>query len=172
MTEIQTPSLSKEELNEIFLYSDGQLYWKISTHPRIKIGDLAGSYTSGYINIELFKKTYKAHRIVWVMHFGEIPEGCVIDHINGIGTDNRLLNLRLATRSQNTQNSTKRKNTASKYKGVSWHARQQKWNAVIQVDGIRHHITSFDTEEEAHKAYCEVAKEIYGEFFNNGNVNE
>jgi hypothetical protein len=169
---INTPSLGKDELNEIFQYCEGRLYWKISPHPRIKVGSEAGHYTSGYLNVELFKKTWKAHRIVWIMHFGEIPEGMLIDHINGVGTDNRVSNLRLATRAENGRNAKKRRTSKSKYKGVSWHARQGKWNAVIQVDGVRHHIASFDTELEAHKAYCEVAEKIFGEFFNNGGENE
>lgn len=167
------PEISmKELLNDIFLYSEGVLFWKNPTHPRIEKGDVAGSYTSGYINVELFKKVWKAHRIVWTMHFGDIPDGLVIDHINGIGTDNRIANLRLATKNENGANSRKRKNTKSKYKGVSWHKGQQKWNAVIQVDNVRHHIASFNTEEEAHAAYCEVAKQVYGEFFNVGEDNE
>jgi diaminopimelate decarboxylase len=124
------------------------------------------------LNVELFKKTWKAHRIVWIMHFGEIPEGMLIDHINGVGTDNRVSNLRLATRTENGRNAKKRRTSKSKYKGVSWRAGQGKWNAVIQVDGVRHHIASFDTELEAHKAYCEVAEKIFGEFFNNGDENE
>jgi hypothetical protein len=172
MTTIETPLEDVDLLNEFFLYSEGKLFWKKSPHPRIRVGTEAGSYTSGYINIEFFKKVLKAHRIVWVMHFGVIPKGLVVDHINGISTDNSIGNLRLASKNQNSRNSVKRANTKSKYKGVSWHARQQKWNAVIQVDGIRHLIASFDTEKEAHKAYCEVAKEIFGEFFNDGNSNE
>lgn len=164
--------MQKEEFNEIFVYSNGQLFWKISPHPRIKIGTPAGSYTSGYIHIELLKRLWKAHRIVWIMHFGDIPDGHVVDHVNGIGTDNRIENLRLATRQENCINSRKRKNTKSIYKGVSWHKGQRKWNAVIQVDGVRHHIASFDTEEEAHKAYCEVAEMIFGKFVNKGNSNE
>lgn len=169
--QIETP-LSKEEFNEIFLYADGKLFWKISPHPRIRVGDEAGSYTSGYIHVELFKKVYKAHRIIWVMHFGSIPEGFLVDHLNGVGTDNKISNLRLADSKSNQRNSKKRVNTLSKYKGVSWHKGQGKWNATIQVDGVRHHIASFDTEEAAHAAYCEVAKEIFGEFFNAGDCNE
>jgi hypothetical protein len=164
--------MTKEELNEVFQYDEGRLYWKISPHPRIKIGTEAGTYTSGYIHIEFKERLWKAHRIVWIMHFGNIPEGYIIDHINGLGTDNRISNLRLSTRQENIRNSRKRKNTLSKYKGVSWHKGQQKWNAVIQIDGIRHHIASFDTEEEAHKAYCEIGKQIFGEFFNGGSFNE
>lgn len=41
-----------------------------------------------------------------------------------------------------------------------------------KVDGVRHHIASFDTEEEAHEAYCHVAKTIFGKFFNAGGSNE
>jgi hypothetical protein len=166
---IQQESIQQEELNEIFVYDEGRLFWKISPHPRIKPGTEAGYYTSGYIALELFKKVWKAHRIVWIMHYGEIPEGMLIDHKNGIGTDNRISNLRLATRQENNRNSKKRKGSKSSYKGVSWHERQQKWNAVIQVDGVRHHIASFDNEEDAHKAYCEVALMIFGEFVNYGN---
>lgn len=49
------------------------------------------------------KKVY-AHRAAWMLAHGDIPQGMVIDHINGDGTDNRLCNLRLVTKSVNQRN--------------------------------------------------------------------
>ena len=65
---------------------------------------LLGFTDEGYIRIRINHVEYRAHRIIWTMFNGEIPEGLLIDHINGIKSDNRLENLRLATRQQNNAN--------------------------------------------------------------------
>lgn len=97
------------------------------------------------------------------MHFGEIAEGYNVDHINGDKLDNRIENLRLAT---NTENQHNRKATKGKnFKGVNFDKVRNKWKAEIRVDNISYHIGRFDTEEEAHEAYCTVAKDIHGSFF-------
>ena len=43
------------------------------------------------------------HRIVWTEHNGKIPDGMVIDHINGNPSDNRIENLQCITQKQNSQ---------------------------------------------------------------------
>lgn len=104
---------------------DGTLLWevdrrsgngKIQTH----MGDVAGGVeTNGYVVIQLEGVKYKAHRIVWEMHFGNIPKGLQVDHINSIRTDNRIENLRLVDHSANGRNQKLRNTNTTGKMGVS-----------------------------------------------------
>jgi hypothetical protein len=113
---------------------------------------------------ELTTSKLIVHRIVWEMHYGPIPDGMQIDHINGEPWDNRISNLRLATHSQNSRNARKRVDNTSGLKGASWDARNKKWSANICVDSRPKHLGYFATKEEAHSAYCTAAKEFHGAF--------
>lgn len=66
-----------------------------------------GSLRNGYVRYRLDGKQYSAHRLVYQMFVGEIPNGYVIDHINGNRSDNRLENLRCITQSENMYNAQK-----------------------------------------------------------------
>lgn len=115
---------------------------------------------TGYITCTLNGQQLMAHRVVWELHNGPIPENMVIDHINGIRNDNRIENLRIATRSQNNINYLADGGGA---KGVSLR-HNGKYQASIQKDGVKIHIGTFNSQEEASSAYIEKAKELYGEF--------
>ena len=160
--------LTQSRLKELFSYKDGDLVWKVRKANRLKIGDVAGTDTpSGYRVLALDGKIYYAHHLVWMWHNGYMPDE--IDHINGIRDDNRIENLRECTRSQNSANAPKRKSydgkiTSSKYKGVYWYKRYQKWKAQIGKDGKMIHLGYFDSERDAAKAYDSKAKELFGEF--------
>jgi hypothetical protein len=93
----------------------------------------------------------------------KIPEGFVIDHINGNGLDNRRANLRLATVAQNAWNSRKR-NPRSGYKGVCFASDKGLWRAAIVCHGRRIHLGYFKDKITAAKAYDSAAKKYYGEF--------
>lgn len=86
-----------------------------------------------------------------------------IDHIDGDVLNNQRYNLRLCTNQQNTFNSKSRPGT-SKFKGVSWTTREQKWRAVIMLDNKQTHIGYFDSELHAAKAYNKMALKYFGEF--------
>lgn len=87
-----------------------------------------------------------------------------VDHINGDTLDNRRVNLRACSRSQNNMNARKRPNTTSRFKGVCWLSRDRRWVAQIAVGGKQTKIGYFKTEVEAARAYNAAAAANFGEF--------
>ncbi|MCK5016913.1 MAG: hypothetical protein KAS32_07555 [Candidatus Peribacteraceae bacterium] len=92
------------------------------------------------------------------------PSNKKTDHRNGNGLDNRELNIRICTNSQNNQNR-HRAWGKSMFKGVSWYKRYKKWQVKIR-SGKLIHCGYFHTEIEAAKRYDEKAKELFGEYAN------
>ncbi|MGL4507581.1 MAG: HNH endonuclease signature motif containing protein [Aeromonas sobria] len=134
---------------ELLDYSEGILRWK-SRRGRIPAGAVAGCRDGGgYISVSVHGKMVRAHRIVYEMHFGRIPDGAEIDHINGIRHDNRIENLRLTSRSVNNRNKAKQRNNTSGVTGVCWHTRTGKWQAIF----MSKYLGLFETIEEAKSAY-------------------
>lgn len=109
-------------------------------------------------------RPFLAHRVIWEMHFGPIPVGMVIDHINGNPWDNRLGNLRKCKPEDNLKNRSTNRNSSSGYKGVSKSFRSETWRATIQANGVRYDLGWHRSPELAHAAYCEAAKKYHGEF--------
>jgi hypothetical protein len=110
----------------------------------------------------------QAQRICYILSFGDIPKRMVIDHICHDRACVNPEHIRLATVSQNNKNLSRAKNNTSGFKGVRWHKGNKNWQSQIQSDGIRTHLGSFDTPEEAYAAYCEAASRLHGEFVNLG----
>ena len=154
-------TVTAERLRHLLRYepSSGLFFWKHANSPRIKVGDLAGSETQGYINIQIDGKLYRAHRLAWLYNTGAWP-ALNLDHVNGISTDNSMENLREANQSENTANA--RGKAKSGFKGVT--AYRGRWVASIRKNGMREHLGVFDTPEEAHCAYVDAAQRLHGEF--------
>jgi hypothetical protein len=92
------------------------------------------------------------------------PKGVMIDHVDGNGLNNQKKNMRLCSHSQNMQNRRKHKLTYSKYKGVVWNKKLNKWQSRILHENKRIHIGTFQNEIDAAKAYDKKSKELCGEF--------
>jgi hypothetical protein len=85
----------------------------------------------------------------------------MIDHINGVSSDNRICNLREATISENGQNRKRGKNNTSGFTGVSWHKSKNKWCSQIRVNGDLIALGSFDTPQEANDAYLLAKSKLH-----------
>lgn len=118
----------------------------------------------GYVMVKIQQKLYLGHRLAWLYMTGDWPpDGLEIDHINRDGSDNRLSNLRLATRKQNAANTGMQKNNLLGFKGVSRHHNKFMARGPRKEGGTRY-IGLFDTAEEAHEAYLAATREVHGEF--------
>lgn len=106
---------------------------------------------SGYLRGSIFGVAALAHRAAWALHHGVWPEA-EIDHKNGIRSDNRLENLRPATRAQNAQNVAKSGKNSSGFHGVCWDRRTQKWMAHTKHLGKFKNLGRFDRIEDAARA--------------------
>lgn len=135
----------------------------ISYSNKSKVGDVAGSLTLGYIIISINNKPYRAHRLVWLYVYGAFPEN-MIDHINRVKSDNRLCNLRIATRRENAINSKIRSNNSSGFKGVFFCSRSKKWIARSANYGKQFHLGTFTNPEDASAVYQEFVLKNHGEF--------
>ena len=156
--------ITKKALHELFDYANGNLFWKVQKAKRIKIGSMAGSINkNGYISIVIDNKNHSAHRLIY-MYFNEIPDGCCIDHADGNRLNNKIENLRIATQKQNSQNSRKRKQCTSQYKGVSKRKNSSTFVCQIRINGKQECLGYFCDELEAAKKYDQKAKEYFGAF--------
>ena len=147
---------TQERVKELFAYEAATgLFTRrkaIGRHGCHKALTLAGTRTPrGYILICVDGRRYMAHRLAWLYHYGEWPNGD-LDHINEVKDDNRISNLREATRAQNMQNVRKHKHNTSGHKGVSWMPTRRKWRAYIFVNYSQKHIGLFNSLEEARDA--------------------
>ena len=158
--------LTAEEARSLINYDPvtGEFRWRIDRGGPVRRGALAGTYNAaGYRQIMLKGKRYYAHRLAYLMTHGAWP-GHEVDHANLDKSDNRISNLRLATRSQNRANTTVTKRNTTGFKGVYYRKREQRYVASIQVDGVTHCLGYFTTAMDAHAAYSSAAANLNGEF--------
>lgn len=123
---------------------------------RISTGNIIGSphKKTGYIQISVKSKTYLAHHLAWLYSFGYLPKE--IDHINGIKTDNRIENLREASRQENARNHKRSKRNTSGITGVYYHNGSKGWMAYIKVNYKQIYLGYFKNKEDAISARKEA----------------
>ena len=125
------------------------------------VGAVAGcSMGSGYRRVHIAGKKYYEHRLAWLYVYGVWPTN-QIDHINTVKNDNRICNLREATRSQNHANKSKYKGEL--LKGVKKYP-HGKFSAHVSINNKKIYLGMYDTEEQAHAAYCEAAQQAFGAY--------
>ena len=158
--------LTKEYLSDILSYDpeSGLFRWKVRVG-HCSIGSLAGAYNSyGYRLISLNRKRYFAHRLAWLLIHGYMPDEFDIDHINGVRDDNRICNLRLATRSQNNMNSSPSSRNKSGCRGVCFHKRDKIWHARVFVNRKAVAFKTFKEKEDAIDFVTSEREKIFGSY--------
>lgn len=120
---------------------------------------------AGYLRVSVNGKNLLQHRLAWRLATGAWPK-CRVDHVNGVKTDNRFVNLRECDLSQNLMNCGPHVDNESGLKGVF--RNKKRWAASISAYGKKRHLGTFDTPEEAHAAYRAAALEMHGDFARSG----
>lgn len=157
--------LSPDEVRAMFAYDPGtgELTRKDRGHG-IRPGRVtAGKNREGYRIVNIKDRLYLTHRLVWVVVHGEWP-AADLDHANGDRADNRIANLREATRSLNNANAKRPRHNTSGYKGVIWHAAARKWMAQIKYDKKNHYLGLYEDPVLAHAAYVKAHNDTFGVF--------
>jgi len=177
-TEI-TPAL----LHEILHYDSesGLLFWKRRPREMFSSDRICNSWNSrftdkeaftfvslGYRRGAIFGRPYPAHRVVWAMEYGEWPDGN-IDHIDHDRQNNKINNLRVVTKQENSKNQSLRNTNKSGVNGVSWYKRDSKWQAFIEVDGKSKCLGRFVNIEDAIAARAN-ADRVHGFHANHGSA--
>ena len=162
--------VTQKYLAELFVYRDGVLYWRISRTNRVRAGSAAGCCRrdNGRCVITLDGKHTYAHRLIFMLHHGWTPDE--IDHIDQDPANNRIENLRAATRAQNQSNSRRRKDNSSGIKNVCWYAPTKKWTAQAYVNGRRKRLGYFEDKFAAAAAVAKAQRAQYGEFASPGEL--
>jgi hypothetical protein len=151
------PLPSQEALRGLFDYEEGFLVRRtVGSNGKHKVGDVAGCLNqNGYYYVKIGSTEYKGHRLIWKWHHGTEPE--TLDHIDDDKSNNRIENLRPLTHRQNCSKAAQERRKTSNPPGV-WARRNGRFTAMIQVDGKRRSLGTFDTPEQAHQAYMEALK--------------
>jgi hypothetical protein len=162
--------ISHQRLIELLEYEPetGHFRWRI-TFGRLVKGKIAGkTIKTGYRTISIDGTDYRAHRLAWFYVNQEWPG--LLDHRNEVKTDNRIDNLREATKSQNAMNCGNRSDNKTGAKGVSWYAKANRWIGQIQIGRKSVFNRRFENFDDAVNAVKEARIKFNGEFTNHGNV--
>ena len=149
--------LTRDRAQELLTYdkTTGKLFWRF-TLGRMVEGKEAGCVNKGgYRVVRVDKRPYMAHAIVWLMETGDLPSS-EIDHKDRNPANNRIKNLRVASRSQNLRNTGVSKNNRLGVKGVFAH--QKGFRSVITCNGVRIDLGTFTSAENAAIAYVAAEK--------------
>lgn len=142
----------EEQISEYLSYDPdtGIIRWIKTSSNRAQVGQPAGSKDKkGYLKIGIAGKILYAHRIAWLLYYGEWPKD-QIDHINQCKSDNHIMNLREATNTEQTRNQKHRANNKSGFRGVAWNKKKKKYEAYLHSDGEKIFLGYFICQ---HKAY-------------------
>lgn len=148
---------------EFTVNTKGEVFNIKTNHLKKMTVDNTGYKVFGIWENKKWKKKY-LHRFI-AQTFIENPLNLkTVDHIDGDKTNNSITNLRWCTQRQNTRNREGVSWRKSKYKGLYWHKKNNKWVAQVNKEDGTAWCKYDINEEKAAELYNQMAKEIYGEF--------
>ena len=177
---IAAAELTAERARAVIRYNPvtGELFWKARPRSDFKSDRSMKTFRArfegkpcgtckrqDYIRVKVDGRMYLAHRLAWLIHYGEWPDE--VDHINGDRKDNRILNLRNAGRQENCKNQPLFAHNKSGVSGVRFLSREKRWIAQIGVKGKTHTLGYYRSFLDAVKAR-KTAEEEYGYHQNHG----
>lgn len=156
--------LTQSDLHRFLSYDQetGIFRWLVSK-PRARAGDVAGyAGGGGYLRVQVAGKSYALHRLAFLYVEGAMPNE-EVDHINRDRHDNRFANLRKIAKAANLRNKGVYRNSTSGLTGV--YPRGNRYRALIQRDGRRVSLGTFDSIDEAKQAYADAKRVLHPEYF-------
>jgi len=156
---------TRDELMALYSYDpETGIFTHLKTRGKGQKGQVAGNINkAGYIEMRVLNRLFVAHRLAFLYMTGAMPQPpMTVDHINGVRSDNRWSNLRLANHHQQSWNSTVHRHNQSRLKGA-WPCKTTgRWQSMLQDGNMRIWLGRFDTAEEAHRAWIEAATNLRG----------
>lgn len=138
-----------QRISDKFYYAEGKLLYRgARCNPKDKESGWISE--NGYRMVFMDRKQMSAHRIIFALHHGYFP--ALVDHIDRNKLNNKIENLREATKSINGLNCNVRTNNTSTFTGVNYRKDRKKWRAYVKIDGTQHFIGYWDTIEKAVEA--------------------
>jgi hypothetical protein len=161
--------ITQEELKSELSYDPdtGEFIWLRNT-AKVRKGGKAGCIDDqGYVRIHVRQRKYAAHRLAVLYITGRWPDAQV-DHINGVRDENRWINLREVTKTQNMWNQKRRSTNTSGCPGVSFHKKNQNYISYIRDGEKRIYLGSTNHIFEAAALALSAKNRIHGEFARHG----
>ena len=154
---------TSKQIADLFIYKNNKLYWRNRVNSNVAAGAEAGTVSPlGYVKICYKRQIYYAHRLIFLLVNGFLPDE--VDHIDGNPNNNKITNLRAAQRHENCQNTRKRKDNVSGIKNVCWFKPRGKWKVELQVNKKRVHIGYYENITDAAKAATIARNKYHGDF--------
>ena len=155
--------ITQAQVQDLFDYRDGELFWKNPPGYRFKAGQRVGFLRpDGYRQVSIDRKKHLEHRVIFLLHHGYLPE--YVDHIDGDKANNRIENLREATRSENQHNRGAASHNTSGHKGVYWDNCTGKWRGKVTKHKKQYFTSVSEDIQEVIIAVEKLRQQLHGAF--------
>lgn len=150
-----------ERLREVFTYDpvSGEVTRKLKTGRRDALGPVTTLSGTGYLQAGLDGHCILLHRVAFALYYGRWPEG-EVDHEDGDGFNNSMLNLRECTRLENSQNVTRHSDNRAGALGVTL-LKTGRFHARIHHKGRTRSLGTHRCPTAAHFAYLKAKRELH-----------